>query len=568
MVWMASFGEGIEMRIKKHGLLSIEELEPRMTPSTFYVSLTGSDNNPGSLSQPFATINHGASVLHPGDMLYIRAGTYAESLHAIPGGTSWTTPVTVAAYPGETVTLQPNAGSDSVLVFAAASEEFIIIQGLILDATNVNLDAVKITYSSNAGASSHIRPQNDEIKNAHNGMGVLITNDPSTGNNTDYNEFINDNIHDNGSNSLEHGLYIHSNHNLIDGCDVYNNAGYGIHFYKSSIGSSSVDDSFNIVRNNRVHDNGIFGNSGSSGILFSNGDSNLAYNNIVWNNPQGIIVDFGVTNSQIFNNTVYNNNLGPAGIVIDWGTNTIVENNISFQNANGDYMDGATGTVQDHNLFGINPLFVNPATSDFHLHAGSPAIDAGVTLAQVPVDADGIIRPQGMAYDIGAYEFPVTTRLQIVAGSSTTAGSSFSLTVTALGNGNNTVAGYTGTVTFSSSDPKAALPANYTFTAADAGVHTFFVILRTAGSQSITVNDTVTNSITGSQTGITVNQAAVNHLVLSRFPSRTTAGVAQSFRITAQDLYANTVTSFTETVSFSSSDGQAVLPANYTDRKS
>ncbi len=47
------------MRIKKHGFLSIEVLEPRMTPSTFYVSLTGSDNYPGSLSQPFATINHG-----------------------------------------------------------------------------------------------------------------------------------------------------------------------------------------------------------------------------------------------------------------------------------------------------------------------------------------------------------------------------------------------------------------------------------------------------------------------------------------------------------------------------
>src|SRR5713101_2202123 len=489
MVWMASFGEGIEMRIKKHGLLSIEELEPRMTPSTFYVSLTGSDNNPGSLSQPFATINHGASVLHPGDMLYIRAGTYAESLHAIPGGTSWTTPVTVAAYPGETVTLQPNAGSDSVLVFAAASEEFIIVQGLIIDATNVNLDAVKITYSSNAGASSHIRLQNDEIKNSHNGMGVLITNDPSTGNNTDYNEFINDKIHNNGSNSLEHGLYINSNHNLIDSCDIYNN-------------------------------------------------------------------------------TVYNNNLGAAGIDINWGTKTVVENNISFQNANGDYMDNGTGTVQEHNLLAKNPLFVTPAGNDFHLQAGSPAIDAGVTLTQVPVDFDGLKRPQGIAYCIGAYEFPVnsvvTTHLQIGAGSSTTAGSSFSFTVTAQDANNNTLTSYLGTVHFTSTDAAAILPANYAFTAADAGVHTFTgLILKTAGSQTITASDTITGSITGNAS-VTVNPATAKSLVVSGYPSSTKVSTPQSFTVTAKDAFGNTATGYTGTITFTSSDSLAVLPAKYT----
>jgi len=426
----------MESRTKKHSLLSVEALEPRIALSTLYVSLNGFDNNPGSLSQPFATINHGVSLLQPGDTLYIRGGTYAESLlSTIPGGTSWSAAVTIATYPGETVTLLPNAGPDSVLYFSAASEKYIIVQGLIIDATNVNHDAVKITYSSGAGASSHLRLQNDEIKNAHNGSGVLVTNDPSMGDNTDYNEFIHCAIHDNGSNSLEHGLYLNSNHNLIDGCDVYNNGGYGIHFYKDSTGSNSADVSDNVVRNNRVHDNGIFGNNGSAGILFSNGDSNLAYNNIVWNNPRGIVVDFGATNSQILNNTIYNNNLGSAGIDINWGTNTIVENNISFHNANANYLDDAAGTLQDHNLFGIDPLFVSPAVNDFHLQIGSPAIDAGITLSQVPVDLDGLKRPQGLAYCIGAYEFPVNsgvaTRLQIAAPSTSSAGSTFNVTVTA-----------------------------------------------------------------------------------------------------------------------------------------
>ncbi len=146
----------------------------------------------------------------------------------------------------------------------------------------------------------------------------------------------------------------------------------------------------------------------------------------------------------------------------------------------------------------------------------------------------------------------------VVAGfpTSVIAGNSYNFTVTV-------DAGYRGTLTFNSSASKAVLPANYTFTSADAGVHTFSAILRSAGSQSITATDIGTSSISGSQSGIVVNPAATDHLVVSRFPYKTTAGVAQSFRITAQDLFGNTTPGFTDTVTFSSSDSQAVLPANY-----
>jgi hypothetical protein len=48
-------------------------------------------------------------------------------------------------------------------------------------------------------------------------------------------------------------------------------------------------------------------------------------------------------------------------------------------------------------------LFVNPGV-DYHLAPASPAIDAGQTLAEVPVDIEGNPRPAGAASDIGAYE--------------------------------------------------------------------------------------------------------------------------------------------------------------------
>src|SRR5262249_59305571 len=84
-----------------------------------------------------------------------------------------------------------------------------------------------------------------------------------------------------------------------------------------------------------------------------------------------------------------------------------------------------------------------------------------------------------------------------------------SVTVTALDQFNNVAAGYGGTVAFTSSDGQAVLPANYTFTTADAGVHTFSggVTLKTTGSQTVTATDTATSSITGSAT-VTVSLSA------------------------------------------------------------
>jgi hypothetical protein len=146
------------------------------------------------------------------------------------------------------------------------------------------------------------------------------------------------------------------------------------------------------------------------------------------------------------------------------------------------------------------------------------------------------------------------------------AGTAGTVTVTAKDPYNNTATGYTGTINFTSSDGQASLPVNYTFTGADAGVHTFTngVTLKTAGTQSITATDTVTSSITGTQSGITVNAIAASTYTVTGFPSPSTAGVAGTFTVTAKDPYGNTATSYRGTVKFSSSDGKATLSNPYT----
>src|SRR6185312_11043000 len=51
-------------------------------------------------------------------------------------------------------------------------------------------------------------------------------------------------------------------------------------------------------------------------------------------------------------------------------------------------------------------LFVNAAGRDYHLKAGSAAINAGTVMSAAPpaTDFDGNARPAGGAYDIGAFE--------------------------------------------------------------------------------------------------------------------------------------------------------------------
>ena len=183
-------------------------------------------------------------------------------------------------------------------------------------------------------------------------------------------------------------------------------------------------------------------------------------------------------------------------------------------------------------------LFVNPSGNDYHLSSTSPAIDAGTSTDAPSTDLGGNPRPSGKGYDIGAYEYQSGTNtiptVTVTAPASATAGAPFSITVTAQTASNGTATGYTGTVHFTSSDGQAVLPANYTFTAADAGVHTFTgVALKTAGSQTVTATATATATISG--TGIiAVSPAAAGALAVTA-PASATAGVPFSGTVTARD---------------------------------
>jgi hypothetical protein len=84
-------------------------------------------------------------------------------------------------------------------------------------------------------------------------------------------------------------------------------------------------------------------------------------------------------------------------------------------------------------------------------------------------------------------EPPPATHFGISTTGSSTAGSPLTVNVEALTALNSVAMSFSGTVHFTSSDPQASLPADYTFTTTDRGEHSFTTSLKTAGQQTITV---------------------------------------------------------------------------------
>src|SRR5687768_10969088 len=92
------------------GAAAVEAVEPRVLLSSYFVSTSGSDNNPGTLDQPFGTIQRAAGVAQPGDVVFVRGGTYRETVTPANSGTP-DAPIVFQNYNNEAVTV---SGADRV----------------------------------------------------------------------------------------------------------------------------------------------------------------------------------------------------------------------------------------------------------------------------------------------------------------------------------------------------------------------------------------------------------------------------------------------------------------------
>lgn len=166
------------------------------------------------------------------------------------------------------------------------------------------------------------------------------------------------------------------------------------------------------MRNSASQGGGVFQSSGVGRFVNA-----LFAGNVATNTHGAALLFAGPIKVEVIHTTIANPIvLGGAAVEVQAGTvyltNTVIASHtIGLSNTAGvvtqDYNlffgngSNTSGTIAGgaHTVSG-DPKFVNAGSDDYHLRAGSAAIDAG-TSASVSIDFDGEVRPQGRGFDIG-----------------------------------------------------------------------------------------------------------------------------------------------------------------------
>ena len=277
-------------------------------------------------------------------------------------------------------------------------------------------------------------------------------------------------------------------------------------------------------------------------------------NGFIIGTESGIVVQAGAAQTLTIAGFPTSDTAGAGGDVV-----------VTAYDAFGNVATAYTGTVL---LTSSDPRAILPISDTF------VAADAGRQSLTVALDTAGTqtitatdtATPGLSATESGISVQPADATTFAVTGfpNSETAGTTANATVTAYDAYGNVAIDYLGTVLLTSSDPRAILPSSYTFSATDAGRHSFAIALDTAGTQTISATDIAMSSLTGTESGIAIEAAAAKTLTVTGFPVSDAAGAAASMTVTAYDAYGNVATGYTGTISFHSSDAQALLPANFT----
>lgn len=324
-----------------------------------YVSPNGADSNPGTLEQPFRTVQKAIDTLQPGQTALLRGGNYnrAECVGATDSGSASGGHVTLKAYPGETPVL--SASSDGVLYIDC---DYLRVEGLTIRGPG----NVGGTLVYGVGGSDHIQLVGNEVTGS---VCQGIYTEDTTAN---Y-EILRNRIHDNGTSACDrqaHGIYLEGNNHLVANNLIYNHPeGFGIQHYPQG-------NNARIIGNTITH-------SGHGGIVI--GGSR------------------GVSGATVVNNIVAHN--GSYGIDRDSSapSSCSIHHNLAYANGTANYDSGWPAGCLGTNLAG-NPLFLDLAARNLAVQATSPAVNAGDPNNTISPAYDGTTRPIGNAPDIGAHE--------------------------------------------------------------------------------------------------------------------------------------------------------------------
>jgi hypothetical protein len=299
------------------------------------------------MTAPWQTLNGAASHLMPGDLVYLRGGTYSGSASLHLSGTA-SAPITFAGYPGErALVTNPSTSTNT---------ETVSIYGSYL-----TFDHLAFSNQHNPGQVLATVPganynvfSNSEIYGSQN-IGFVVQ--------SDYNQVLNNSIHDNGTRpNFDHGLYVQGANNVVRGNTIYNNFTYGIQLYNGH----GVIAGGNLIEKNYIYHNGYgsaaAGFNYTAGIILSTAEPNTTIRyNVLCNNAQfGLYAEDGtVTGNQVISNvSCYN----PSGgfFFQATGSGTTATGNVSY-NDNKFAMGLDAPVTSDKNTYfvaGATPMFL------------------------------------------------------------------------------------------------------------------------------------------------------------------------------------------------------------------
>lgn len=261
----------------------------------------------GAVANPGDDLNAILSSLPAGGTLIINSGTYPQVINKIPSGVSSLSPTLVQSAPGATVITN---GLDIY------SRSFITVRGLIFNGYPNHVGRSSTTDAPATFITLENAVARNWVGGGSGGAGFNVgVRQSGVSSNI---RLLNCSAINNGSNKLDHGVYISSRDNLVDGGKYSQNFGHGIHVYSDTGGATNGT----VIRNAEASDNGSFG------IGLYAGTNLVAQNNRVFKNGQqqasgGIAIRYGGSGT-VSGNSFANN--GATEIWIESGP-TMVENN-------------------------------------------------------------------------------------------------------------------------------------------------------------------------------------------------------------------------------------------------
>lgn len=398
----------------------------RAQGQTYYVDPSGSDTSgDGSILHPWKSIRHAATQVSAGDTVLINPGSYEGDIYVDTDGTA-AEPVTFRAN-GPGVIIEGSGGDRDAFFIEFA--DYVVVEGLTIQhATRAGL---------RISMSDHVTIRRCTF--ADNGTWGLFT---------DFSDYTTVEDSESYGSEDEHGIYISnsSDYPIIRHNRLHHNRGCGLHMNGDiSMGGDGIISN-GLVEGNTIYENGL---GGGSGINMDGVTHSMVRNNLLYNNHAGGITLYqidggsGSHDNKVYNNTVLMPSDGRWAINIPniSDTNNKLFNNIAYtthtwRGSISIASPTLAGFESDYNVvmdrfsvddgnsrinllawqaFGYDThsiiatpiqLFINPASADYRLKPGSPAIDHGFLLPDVTEDLAGNPRPSGLTHDIGAYELP------------------------------------------------------------------------------------------------------------------------------------------------------------------